>query len=416
MKLLFTKKRITTFDLKCFGYAFLFILYLPTFITRIIDIPHWGTFCYVTILISDIYFIYKLKRITKPVYLTALFFGCFLVLTLFLHINQVFNCLLRTYIAISFALLLEYIFRIYNGNKSIGILMRTMEVFNYINLLSMVLYPAGMYKVITNGIYEELVKVDPGTERTAARVLWLLGHQTLLIRFTLPAICIAIVYCFIKTGRFKMNLRSGLLIIVCLIETYIANSAGNFLVLAIFLTILILFHYRGKIKAQYIYPFIIIAYIFFIFSSENLGIYEWLSHLLQREVRISTRVPIWLNTIKAWLQSPIFGYGYINDGIESIRRILTAGNPHSSYLWALYEGGIIGLGFMIYYIQFFAKRMKGFWSSNIAKIIYASFLCLLVCMVDDDHIFRSQFYIIIFEMTYHIPEIVNSIQRKQMSR
>lgn len=416
MKLSYTKMRITTFDLKCFGYAFLFILYLPAFVTRIVEIPNWGIFCYVVILISDFYFVYRLRCIKKPIYLTALFFGYLLLITVFLNSDQIFNCLLRTYIAISFVLLLEYLFTVYDGKKSICILMRAMEVFNYMNLLFMFLYPAGMYRVVGNGIYEELVKVDPGTtQRTAARVLWLLGHQTMLIRFTLPAICIAIVYCYLKTGKFRLNLRGGLLIAVCLMETYIANSAGNYLILVIFAAILVLFHYRGKIKIQYIYPLIVVAYVFLIFSSSEFGIFTWLSNVLQRDVQISTRIPIWLNTIKAWMENPIFGHGYINDGVESIRVILSAGNPHSSYLWTLYEGGLIGIGLMIFYIQFFAKRIKGFWFSRIAKTIYASFICLLICMIDDDHMFRSQFYIIIFEMTYHIPEIVNSIKVKRMS-
>lgn len=412
MRLSFSKLKFTKFDLRCFGFAFLFILYLPTFVTRIVDIPNWGVICYTIILISDVYFLYKLRKITKPVWLTAAFFGYFLAITLFQNINQMFNCLLRTYIAISFVLLMEYIFSRYDGNKCICILMRAMEIFNYLNLLFMLLYPAGMYQVVANGIYEELIKVEPGSaRRSAARVLWLLGHQTMMIRFTLPAICLALVYCCLKTGKFKLNLRGALLIVVCLAETIIANSAGNFLILAVLAAVLILFHFNGKVKVQYIFPFIVIAYVFLMFSSGDLSIYTWLTNALQRNVQISTRVPIWLNTFNAWMERPILGHGFINDGIKSIRLILTAGNPHSSYLWVLYEGGLLGIGLMIYYIQFFARRMKDFWSNGIARIIYASFICLLICMIDDDHMFRSQFYIIIFELTYHIPEIANSVYK-----
>lgn len=412
MKLSFIKYEVTAFELKCVGYAFLFMLYLPSFITRIIDIPYWGVVCYTLIMFSDVYFLYKLKKITKNVWLTAIFFGYFLVITLFQNIGQVFNCLLRTYIAISFVLLLEYIWIRYDGKKSICILMRVMEFFNYLNLLFMILYPAGMYRVVGNGIYEEIVKVERGTtRRTAARVLWLLGHQTMLIRFTLPAICIALVYCCLKTGKFKLNFRGALLIAVCMVETIIANSAGNFLILAMFVAILILFHFYGRVKVQYIFLLIVVAYFFLTMSSGDLSIYTWLTNALQRDVQISTRVPIWLNTIKEWIKKPIFGHGFIYDGIEAIRLVLTAGNPHSSYLWVLYEGGLIGIGFMIYYIQFFASHIKEYWSNRIAKIIYASFICLLICMIDDDHMFRSQFYIIIFELAYHIPEIVKSVYK-----
>lgn len=409
MRLSFSKVKITKFDLKCFGFAFLFILYLPAFVTRIVDIPNWGVICYTIILFSDLYFILKKRKVTKPVWLTLVFFGLFLVITLFQNFNQVFNCFLRTFMAVSFALLMEYIFSRYDGKECICILMRSMEIFNYSNLLSMLIFPAGMYQVVSSGIYEEIIKVTPGSERRwAARVLWLLGHQTMLIRFTLPAVCVALVYCCMKTGKFKLNLRGVLLIAVCLLETFIANSAGNFLMLGLVVMLLVFFYFRGKLRAQYLFPVIVVAYVFLMFSSDDLSLYTFMTNVLQRNVQISTRVPIWLNTVKAWMKRPLLGYGFINDGIESIRLILSSGNPHSTYLWGLYEGGLIGIGFMIYYILFFARRMKGFWSNEIARIIYATFICLLICMIDDDHMFRSQFYIIIFEMSYHIPEIANS--------
>lgn len=403
------KPKITLFNIKCLGYVFLFIMYIPAFVTRLVDIPHWGIICYVVILLSDMYFLYRMRYITKPIIYTTVFFGYFLLTTAIRNPSELFECLLRTYTAISMAILLEYIFK-KNGSKgAIHILMCAMEFFNYANFLSMLVYPAGMFLVYSNGLQEEIVRLAPGAvRRTAARVLWLLGHQTMLIRFTLPAVCIAMVYCCLRTGKFRLNLRSALLIVVCLIETYIANSAGNFLMLFVFAAFLTLFHFRGRVKAQYIYPVIIIVYIFLVSTTGDMSIYALLSNLLNRSVQISTRVPIWLNAIGAWIQRPILGHGYLRDGADYIRQILTLGNPHSSYLWTLYEGGIVGMALMVAYFQIFAKRINGCWASSVAKIIYAAFITMLICMIDDDHVFRSQFYLIIFEMAYHIPNIVRS--------
>ena len=389
------------------GFAFLFIMYIPAFISRVIDIPHWWAFCHIVILLTDLLFLFRMKRINAFVLYTAMFYGYFTVTTLLFNTEETFNAIIRMYDAISFVILLEYLFFRYRSQKVTLILMRSMEVFNYTNLLSMLVHPNGIYRVQSNGIYEELVKVDGNYVRSASsRLLWLLGHQSMMIRFTLPAICIAVVICLQRYKKFKLNLRSLMLIIVCLMETFIANSAGNYIILALFLTLVVFFHFRGKIKAKYIYPLIIMVYALFITSTEELSLFTWMSGMMNRTVHISTRLPIWLNALNAWLQKPIFGWGYINEESDVIRKILWAGNPHSSYLWVLFEGGVIGLVLLIFYIQLVSKKMNGLWKSGIARVIYAALICILVGMIDDDYIFRYPQSLMIFSFVFHLPQFV----------
>ena len=159
----------------------------------------------------------------------------------------------------------------------------------------------------------------------------------------------------------------------------------------------------------YLYPIIGVAYGYFAAASEELNIFSWLSSRMQRSVQISTRVPIWINAFKCWLQKPVFGWGYINESSSRIREMLSLGNPHSTYLWALFEGGIIGILLLIFYLQYFGRKINGYWDSKLAQIIYAAFICLVCCMIDDDHIFRAPFFLIIFSLTYHIPELVKTL-------
>lgn len=396
-------------DIYDYMLALLFIPFLPTFVSRIVDIPYWGGICYFIIFVSDLYFLASFREFNKNVGITLLFFSYFFVITVFREPEDTMNCLLRTFTGVSFVILMEYIFLSRNKRRSISVLMYAMELFHYINLFFMLRYPNGMYKVLTNGIYEQVVKVDAGSARTASRVLWLLGHQTMLIRFTLPAICIALVYCYRKEGRFQWNIRSVLLILACLIETIKANSAGNYLGLAIFFGFIVLYRFRTRIKMYYLYPIIGVAYGYFAAASEELNIFSWLSSRMQRSVQISTRVPIWINAFKCWLQKPVFGWGYINESSSRIREMLSLGNPHSTYLWALFEGGIIGILLLIFYLQYFGRKINGYWDSKLAQIIYAAFICLVCCMIDDDHIFRAPFFLIIFSLTYHIPELVKTL-------
>lgn len=393
-------------DLIEWWYVVLFIIFFPSFVLRAVDIPYWGYFCYVTILINDIYIVYTRRKITSPTVWSAVLYGYFLMVTLIVNAYEIFNCLLRTFLAVSFVMTVEYMFEKYKEKRTINFLMRTMEVFNYLNLLSMILYPAGMYKVVTSGIYEKIVKVEYGAVRTSQRVLWLLGHQTMMARFTLPSICIALLVINMNGGKIKGNFRSIALIAVCIVETVIANSVGNYLVLFVFLSFMMLFHFRGRIKSWMVYPWIALTYAFFFISSGELNIFTLFSSLVNRRVRLSTRVMIWLNTLNAWLEKPIFGWGYINENSTYIRQLLSLGNPHSTYLWALFEGGIIGLVLLVIFIQRFSKQLRNCWNSKNARIIYAAFISILIAMVDDDYIFRFPQILIIFILVYHIPSFV----------
>ena len=412
MRLAKKKVKIQVNNIIEWGYAILFIFFIPTFISRVINIPYWGTICYLCILLMDAYFIFKRKYQSELVFWTFAFYGYFVLITLFKNSGEVLNATMRLFNAVSFVIIVEYIFNKFEIKKTVSIFMKSMEIFNYLNLLFMIIYPAGMYKVVTNGVYEEIVKVDRGAVRTNARVLWLLGHQTTLSRFTLPAISIALIYCFVKKGKFEWNIRSVMLIAVCLLETIFANSAGNYILLGLFVMLLVMFKFHGKIKTVYIYIAIVATYVFFLTASGQLALFDWMSKSMQRSVQISTRLPIWINTIKYWMEKPIFGWGYINESSDTIRRMLTLGNPHSSYLWALFEGGIVGLLLMILFLQKITKGMKKYWNINVARIIFAVFVCFMVGMIDDDYIFRFPQELMLFSMVYHIPKYASNQIKK----
>lgn len=390
-------------DLTEWYYVILFIMFFPSFVTRAVDIPYWTAGCYGFILLNDIYIILVRRKVTPPTLWTILLYGYFLLITVMVNTDETFNCMLRTFSSISFVLTLEHIFDKHKVTKTVGILLRTMEVFNYTNLISMLIFPAGMYKVVTNGIYEEIVKVGTDAVRSGQRVLWLLGHQTLMTRFTLPSICIALIYIYINGGKLKDNFRSIALIAACLVETIIANSAGNYLILIIFALLIVLFRFQGKIKTWMVYPLIVAFYIFFLTTSSELGIFTLLSDILNRNVQLSTRVPIWMNTLNAWMEKPIWGWGYINESSTFIRKMLSLGNPHSSYLWALFEGGIVGLILLIFYLQKFSRQVRNCWNNKIARIVYAAFISTMVAMIDDDYIFRFPQMLVVFVLVYHIP-------------
>lgn len=395
------KLKINKESLKEYLYVFLFISYVPTFITRIIDIPYWGYLCYGIIFSACVYFIYRIHRITMPMIVSGIFYLYYIIPTILNDSEYLFECLLRAFTGITFAIMLEYLFRTHNKKQVISILLKVFEVFNYVNLLFMLIYPNGMYKVITDGINEEVVRVLPGEIRSQSRVFWPLGHQTLLLQYTLPSFLLIALYSQInKKGNFK-NIRSVFLLIAILLETYIAQSAGNYVAIVLFLGFVLLFKMRIRINLLFVFFGVIIIYITLIYVSNDSTIYIFLSQLTGRDVKISTRLPIWWKTLYYSMQKPLLGWGYLKDGSQEIRQMLTLGNPHSTYFWALFEGGVVGVSLLLAYFTFWGKNINKSFKKNEVIYTFSAFITLLICMVDDDHIFRSPLYLVIFFLLYY---------------
>ena len=152
MRLAKKKVKIQVNNIIEWGYAILFIFFIPTFISRVINIPYWGTICYLCILLMDAYFIFKRKYQSELVFWTFAFYGYFVLITLFKNSGEVLNATMRLFNAVSFVIIVEYIFNKFEIKKTVSIFMKSMEIFNYLNLLFMIIYPAGMYKVVTNGV------------------------------------------------------------------------------------------------------------------------------------------------------------------------------------------------------------------------------------------------------------------------
>lgn len=409
-------------------FVFLFISYIPIFITRIVDIPYYGTFCNSLIFLSCVYFSYYFFRIKDINIYLALICGLFIylnIVTIIINPKYVADSTIRMGKCVGFVLMLEYLFVKKGARYTISVLMVTMEMFNYINLLFMIIYPNGMYHTEWISGIDKAVKNSAGFVRgDLSRVHWLLGHQSMLSAFTIPSICIAILYAYmlntknvhlkkIRIGKsmgFKAPLRSALLIIVCVCETLIANSAGNYIFIAIFFALFLFFRRTYLIKTWQLLIGVVVFYVAGNTLLVNANFFNWLGNILGRTVTLSSRVAIWSNVILGWLNNPIFGCGFINESSRIIRLIFHGfGNPHSDYYWILYEGGIIGI--IIFTIILLVVGHQGENTRGRgATCIFASFICFCLMMLDDDYIFRSQFMLIILSCCYHIPMISDELK------
>ena len=88
--------------IKDFFMSLLFVLYLPTFITRIVDIPYWRLICYILMLIANVYFIYVMHKITLPVITVSVFFFYFLLIAVIRTPEDIVLCAASTFSMVVF--------------------------------------------------------------------------------------------------------------------------------------------------------------------------------------------------------------------------------------------------------------------------------------------------------------------------
>ena len=385
-------------------YAIFFILYTKSFVTELVDIPHFYTISTIILFVPMLYHLYRYSKSRYlPVFFvyTTCFYFVFLFTTLIMNATTFPYAVARFLRCTSFVLMLEYIFTKYEYSEAIDILMFSFEILIYGNFISMIMFPNGIHHVVTNGIFEASVRTTSNWVRTGGvRVTWLLGHQTTMIKYLLPAVIIS--YLFSKTRSEKnICIKSIILWIICGLEIIIANSATNYVTIVIFFAIVLLLQMNINIRIGLIFPLYIAFYSVIGQLSDDMIIVRWLSKMLGRSVRLSSRIVIWQKTISNILKHPIFGYGAINEESEIIRKMLGLGNPHSQFLWVAFEAGIIGIIAFILYILLIGSKYHNSAKSMNSILVYAAVLSMLIAMFTDDYLFRNPFALVLLFLCYY---------------
>lgn len=393
-------------------FIFLFLAYCPGFIVNMIRIPRWGQFCTACILISGLYFMFDSFHhgFNRYVLVMTIFFVYLNGVTIFTDFRELRYSTVRMVKCLTMVFMVEYIVHWYGYKYLTKILMTLMEITNYINAICMMIFPNGLYRTVTiNGI-DTVIKNASDFVRTKERVHWLLGHQTTMIRFLLLAICVSIIYALIEDRNIVVNKRkilvltkrSILLIGICILEMIMANSAGNFVFIGLFFLLLFFHSKRNYIKTWHMLLAIVLFYGVAASVLANSYVIDWMGRLLHRTVDLLARIQIWEAAFAAFLKSPIWGNGYINE-FGRIRDILPGvGNPHSDYFWILYEGGAIGIVLFVMGLMIAGRKCENS-TNKISIVAYTAFLCFMIMMLDDDHIFRSQYALIFMSLCYYAP-------------
>ena len=276
-------------------------------------------------------------------------------------------------------------------NNCLGTILFAYEILTYINLLTIIAFPNGLYNI--------------GFDRK----YYFLGHVNIAIRYILPGSCISLIYSFIKKD--KMTIRSYIYIIssiITLLITWPATAIAGYTIFLALISIMIKYKRTSKI----LNPFnahiacIITSYLIIVTGIQK-KFNKIIVGILHKDLTFTGRTVIWDQAIKTIRKNILFGYGRLE---EESRRLLLNGvsSTHNQYLNIVFEGGIISLLFFM--IMFYILKSKIFLCNNhkIVSVLSSAIISYAVMWMFEPFSYSGTFgMFLIFAITYKSSEYFN---------
>lgn len=268
-------------------------------------------------------------------------------------------------------------------------LMLHAELFTYINFISILLFPNGLY-VSSSSSYGNLG-------------MWFLGYNNGFIFWLFPALLIAWIY-----GEYtNKKIRSVVLTACIFITEFYQGSATGKVAVVVFMIIILTPHIRKILTPvrSIIGVVVLVALIVFFRITDFLKFI--IVNLLNKNLTFTNRLFIWDNAISAISKKMITGYGILDSttiinmlGYSETGNVWTgATHAHCNYLQIAFEGGLVAASlFVVIYIIIIRKNIKN-WEKKLVQICFYGLIVYSIMGITEVLDTISMF--IIFPLAYY---------------
>lgn len=261
-------------------------------------------------------------------------------------------------------------------------LYKILEFLIYINLISVLVFPNGMYN---NGVYD---------------ANWLLGYKNPMIRLFIPVCAIGLLISYKKYNKF--NIRSKLLIIISIITVILVDSSTGIVGMLVFISMLLATRskfWREKITLFRGFIVYIISNFFVITGTAERYISFFIEGILNRSMTFTGRTTIWEKTLELIREHLFIGIGDCPS--EMMEAIIVGPHPHNYFLYILLQSGIIGIIILLLGIKSADKCVKISNDKKACNIMVAALLSFYIMGITESitaAILMYPLYIIIGNM------------------
>lgn len=341
----------------------------------------------------------KKKKINLNILLIALFCLFLILPTILSPSGDLNNCISTVLSILTPCLLIDYSMN-KNSLLTLHSLNLLFEVMVYLNLLTILIYPNGMYISSTTGYYEN----------------WLLGYDNLHIFTIILAITFSVLYSYRKDD--KINLRSKLCILICMLSIFIRWSGTAVIATSLILIYLVFPKLINKFPIFNIKSYFI-AYIITFFGIVILRVQNKISYfivnILNKDITFTGRTFIWdyiINYIKA---KPLLGYGIeLSSYRYNKSYIWRSYHAHNEFLEIFYTGGIAL--FTVFMIILFNVIKKLYTNRNYKEVKFLSWIFLSVFVITLTEVYTISLFFLLIIVSMNIEQILkrgDNIENKE---
>lgn len=242
-------------------------------------------------------------------------------------------------------------------------LMAYFEILVYINFITIIIFPNGLYH---EGLYSDN---------------WLLGYSNSEVKYLIFAGLIGLIYGYL-THSYKRCIVLFIVSVVSILKLGSVTGIVGMIIMLVLYQVQRKKHNLFNLKNMAIVT--ALCFTYFIVEQNVVKYVGVIADLTGKTVTFTSRFSIWNKTLSFWRNNPILGLGWkpsVQRGIEYSNAYAT--NAHNTYLEYLYLGGIIELIIFIFVIYLIYRIGKGKQDCIIGKAIYACIGGLLIMMLTE---------------------------------
>ena len=241
------------------------------------------------------------------------------------------------------------------------------ECIVYLNFLTILLFPNGLYHI---GLYRDN---------------WLLGYSNSEVKYLILAGLVAILYgyttetkarsivlgCVIAASLLMLGSVTGLVGVISMIGLYVLQSKKDF----------------NLFNLKNIAIIVVICFIYFIVEQNIVNYVSLIRDLTGKTVTFTSRFNIWSKTLEMWAANPIFVYGWKTASFRGLQYDnVYATNAHNTFLEYLYLGGVIEISLFVSVIYVLYRLGKKHQNTVPIRAIYSCIGGFLVMMLTEAYV------------------------------
>lgn len=265
--------------------------------------------------------------------------------------------------------------------RFLSTLLLCFEIVIYINLITMIVKPNGLYS--TGTIYTGIATQN-----------WFLGFKNTMIMTLLPAYVVSGLYKNITNRKKRYYCLNIAIFISSVLSTSSTTIVGMFVLYFFECLKLPEKYYKFLNIANYMKTFLILFVSIVILRMQYLFSFL-LVDILHKDLTFTNRTNLWDITINQILKNPVFGHGWANDSTRHLmynsQTVITA---HNQVLEYLYLGGFLCLIILALLYICSKREIKDKYGDKNIQLISLSFFTFLIISLTE--VFLDPLMIIVF--------------------